>query len=132
MFGRYDTYRADGSYERTDDKWQNSGSIRRDYYLPWDEVSRANPFQWAGSSTERWVFNSNGEINYRNVSGTGDWSWTGTVYRYQTRSVNKVYTTGTENQFMVRGLSGAHLELVNPQQDRLRQNKIMYMNNTRK
>ena len=33
---------------------------------------------------------------------------------------------------MVRGLSGAHLELVNPQQDRLRQNKIMYMNNTRK
>ena len=92
VFGRYDTYRADGSYERTDDKWQNSGSIRRDYYLPWDEVSRANPFQWAGSSTERWVFNSNGEINYRNVSGTGDWSWTGTVYRYQTRSVNKVYT----------------------------------------
>ena len=92
VFGRYDTYRAAGSYERTDDKWQNSGSIRRDYYLPWDEVSRANPFQWAGSSTERWVFNSNGEINYRNVSGTGDWSWTGTVYRYQTRSVNKVYT----------------------------------------
>ena len=80
VFGRYDTYRADGSYERTDDN------------LPWDEVSRANPFQWAGSSTERWVFNSNGEINYRNVSGTGDWSWTGTVYRYQTRSVNKVYT----------------------------------------
>ena len=92
VFGRYDTYRADGSYERTDDKWQNSGSIRRDYYLPWDEVSRANPFQWAGSSTERWVFNSNGEINYRNVSGSGDWSWTGTGYRYQTRSVNKVYT----------------------------------------
>ena len=92
VFGRYHTYRADGSDERTDDKWQNSGSIRRDYYLPWDEVSRANPFQWAGSSTERWVFNSNGEINYRNVSGTGDWSWTGTVYRYQTRSVNKVYT----------------------------------------
>lgn len=92
VFGRYDTYSADGSYEGTDDKWQNSGSIRRDYYLPWDEVSRANPFQWAGSSTERWVFNSNGEINYRNVSGTGDWSWTGTVYRYQTRSVNKVYT----------------------------------------
>ena len=92
VFGRYDTYRADGSYERTDDKWQNSGSRRREYYLPWDEVSRANQFQWPGSSTERWVFNSNGEVNYRNVSGTGEWSWTGTVYRYQTRSVNKVYT----------------------------------------
>ena len=92
VFGRYDTYRADGSYERTDDKWQNSGSRSSEYYLPCDEVTRANQFQWPGSSTERWVFNSNGEVNYRNVSGTGEWSWTGTVYRYQTRSVNKVYT----------------------------------------
>lgn len=88
VFGRYDTYNSAGSWVSVNDKWQNDGSKRNEWYLPWDEVHQLDPFQWYEGATERWGFNSNGEIIYRNVSGTGEWSWSGTVYRYQTREKN--------------------------------------------
>lgn len=93
IFGRYDTQYANGEWKSTD-KWQNSNSIRIEYYKPWDEVQKHNPFKWNGSSTERWKLNSDGKIVYRYVMGSGEWTWAGTVYRYQTRQKveKKTYT----------------------------------------
>ena len=40
--------------------------------------------------TERWCLN--GCIVYRHVSGTGEWSWSGTIYRYRQRSKTVITT----------------------------------------
>lgn len=84
VFGRYDTPYGNDVWKSTD-KWQNSNSIRIEYYKPWNDVQQHDPFIWGNSTTERWKLKSDGKIVYRKVMGSGEWTWEGTVYRYQTR-----------------------------------------------
>lgn len=74
------------------------GCTRNEYYRPWSWVTTmtehdGTAFQWPGSTTERYWIPDNGMYVCRNVMGSGEWTWSGTVYRYQTRQKieNKTY-----------------------------------------
>lgn len=64
--------------------------FKRRIYVPWSSLSKMSPFQWYAGATERWSLN--GGIVYRHVSGTGEWTWEGTIYRYRERSKSAVTT----------------------------------------
>ena len=72
------------------DKNVNGVCSREEFYVPWSSLSKMSPFQWYAGATERWSLN--GGIVYRHVSGTGEWTWEGTIYRYRERSKSAVTT----------------------------------------
>ena len=72
------------------DKNVNGVCSRQEYCVPWSSLSKMSPFQWVTGGTERWCLN--GCIVYRHVSGTGEWSWSGTIYRYRQRSKTVITT----------------------------------------
>ena len=66
------------------------GCTRYEYYRPWSWVMKmtdhdGTDFQWPGSTTERYWIPDNSSYVCRKVMGSGEWTWEGTVYRYQTR-----------------------------------------------
>ena len=66
------------------------GCTRQEYYRPWSWVTTmtehdGTPFHWNGSTTDRHWIPDLGKYVCRNVMGSGEWTWKGTVYRYQTR-----------------------------------------------
>ena len=74
------------------------GCTKYEYYRPWSWVTTmtehdGTAFQWPGSTTERYWIPDKGMYVCRNVMGSGEWTWSGTVYRYQTRQKieNKTY-----------------------------------------
>ena len=65
-----------------------------EYDFPLSEISKADPFQWEGSITERWLCAPWGIMNqvfYHNAQGI-NWTWSGTLYRYRDRSKTVTYT----------------------------------------
>ena len=66
------------------------GCTRQEYYRPWSWVTTmtehdGTPFHWNGSTTDRHWIPDLGKYVCRNVMGSGEWTWQGTVYRCQTR-----------------------------------------------
>lgn len=66
------------------------GCTRQEYYRPWSWVTTmteydGTPFHWNGSTTDRHWIPDLGMYVCRNVMGSGEWTWKGTVYRCQTR-----------------------------------------------
>ncbi len=66
------------------------GCTRYEYYRPWSWVMtmtehNGTAFNWPGSTTDRYWIPDNSSYVCRNVMGSGEWTWQGTVYRCQTR-----------------------------------------------
>lgn len=89
VFGKY----TNSSGEQNDKPANGKYPIREEVYYPWSwMVDKGTPW----TSTHIWDTDASrvgfSTRYYRGVSGTGEWTWSGTVYRKRTRTKTVVKT----------------------------------------
>ena len=89
-----------GRYRRSSDNAQEdhpfSGGELEERIFRYSEISKADPFQWSGSVTQRWMCDYwgvgwNSQCFYHNAQGIY-WTWEGVMYRYRDRAKSTTTT----------------------------------------
>lgn len=89
-----------GRYRRPSDNHQEdhpfSGGELEERVFRYSEITKADPFQWSGSVTQRWMCDYwnvgwNSQCFYHNAQGIY-WTWEGIVYRYRDRTKSTTTT----------------------------------------
>ena len=81
-------YKRMSDYAQEDHPMSGYDLEQRDF--PLSEINHADPFQWSGSITQRWMCDyyyvgGNTQCLYHNAQGRY-WTWEGTLYSYRDRS----------------------------------------------